>query len=83
MAGTAYQGTQITMVISAMDHTLNVDPCHTTMGVQWNWNKPFVEAEPQKIPDKLTKTSSICFKESKTETNAEDYEVYIIYKISK
>lgn len=83
MAGTAYQGTQITMNVSAMDHYLNTDADYKIMGVQWNWNHPFVESEPQKIPMMLTNDSSICFKEEKTETNAEVYEVYIIVKITK
>ena len=83
MAGTAYQGTAITMVVSAMDHYLNTDPDFSTTGVQWNWNHPFVEAEPERITRKLNNDTSITFKEEKTETNAEDFEVMIIYKITK
>ena len=83
MAGTAYQGTQITMHTDRTDHTLNDTGDQEIMGVQWNWNHPYIEGEPQKIPDLLTNKSIILFKEEKTETNAEDFEVYIIYKITK
>lgn len=82
MAGTAYQGTQITMVVSNLDHEKNTTPDYTTCGVQWNWYNTCVEAEPERVDRILTNESVITFKEEKTETNAEDFEVTIIYKIN-
>jgi hypothetical protein len=85
MAGTAYQGTQLTALYQGEDDVLNLDMDATlnTIYRQWNWNILFYEGEPERFYRRMTKKFSCTFKEVKTETNAEDFYVHIVYKIIK
>ena len=83
MAGTAYQGTQLQMVVQGEDDVLNLDMDSNTIYRQWNWNIVFYEGEPEKFYRRLNKASTITFNELKTETNAESFFTHIIYKIIK
>jgi hypothetical protein len=85
MAGTAYQGTQIKMIVQGEDHYLNVDMDATFnfLSYQWNWNQPNPPPMEERFARYLNNDSSIQFTEEKTETNAEDFFVHIVYKITK
>lgn len=86
MAGTTYQGTEISCVFQGEDDKLNVDMDATanTLYFGWNWYQPFPPpVEPELFPRRLTNDFSLTIKEEKRETNAEDFFVHAIYKITK
>jgi len=85
MAGTQYQGTQLAIAFQGEDNVLNTDMDVTanTIYRQWSWLMGAYEGEPEKFPRKMTKAFSCTFTVTKTETNAEDFFVHLVYKITK
>ena len=83
MAGTAYQGTEIIGTALYEDDLLNDTQAYNYSYVHWNWNQPYVRTEPELFSRQMTNKFTYTFTEEKTETNAEDFYVYIIYKVTK
>lgn len=85
MAGTVYQGTQIKMIVVSEDKATNSDQdaAFNFLSYQWNWNQPNPPPLEERFRRYLNNTSSIQFTEEKTEVNAEDFWVHIVYKLEK
>ena len=83
MAGTAYQGTSLIGKALDEDVGLNDSMQYSSVWVHWNWNQPYVQCEPEKFSRRMTNEFTYTFTEEKTETNAENFFVHIVYKITK
>lgn len=83
MAGVQYQGAIISGVKSGFDHTLYTQT-NDVQYYQFTYTTPYVgPLEPELWTSQGTTTASITFKEVKTQTNAEDIQIHIMYELTK